>query len=676
MTPADVPAPDAPASDAAALLAPDGPVAKALAGFEARPEQQAMAHAVARALDAGKHLVVEAGTGVGKSFAYLVPALAWAAREDKRVAVATSTIALQEQLVGKDLPLLARCLPFPVTYTLVKGRGNYLCRRRLALATEPTGELFPEDEARRQLAELDAAAARGVESRQDLPFTPREDVWEAVRAESGNCLHRQCPHFSRCGYQRARAAAAEARLLVVNHHVLLADLALRRSGVSFLPAVDAVIVDEAHDLEDAAGDTLGARVTTRGVGQSLSRLWHEKRGTGLLARMPDPGLRDLVDTARRASRRFFERVRAVAGAPEGGAAVTPLPDPLQTDEGLAAAVRAIGEALEEAAPTVGRDLALEAAARAKGLVALSEAVRDAARGSDEGHAAWIEADPRGSAALLRAPIDVGEHLRKALYSTFRTVVLTSATLSVGRPPSFAYLRDRLGLRDADELALGSPFAYARQARLVVRADLPDPSRDAAAYDDALPAAILDAVRRTDGGAFVLFTSYESMRRAAAAVRADLLGDGLLVLVQGEDLPRTAMLERFRAENAVLFGVSSFWQGVDVPGEALRNVVIARLPFEVPTHPLQRARLARLERAGKSAFEALSLPQAALRLKQGFGRLIRRATDRGLVVILDPRIVTKPYGRALLGSLPECPVDVVTGADDEGGREALRDADAW
>jgi ATP-dependent DNA helicase DinG len=209
--------------------------------------------------------------------------------------------------------------------------------------------------------------------------------------------------------------------------------------------------------------------------------------------------------------------------------------------------------------------------------------------------------------------------------------------------------------DAEELSVGSPFDYPRRARVVVRTDLPDPARDPAAWEASLPEAVLDAVRRTKGGAFVLFTAYEAMRRTAQAVRGRLEGDGLLVLVQGEDLPRTAMLERFRAENAVLFGVSSFWQGVDVPGDALRNVVITRLPFDVPTHPLQRARHRRLEEAGRKPFEELSLPSAALRLKQGFGRLIRRATDRGVVFVLDPRIVTKRYGKTLLDSLPECPV---------------------
>jgi len=370
------------------------------------------------------------------------------------------------------------------------------------------------------------------------------------------------------------------------------------------------------------------------------------------------------------SEAFFERVSVAAGGAEAEATV-PLAAPLATDGGLADALGRLGEELEASKDGVDRDLALELSARARSCAAMAENVREAAGGPDDAHASWIESDTRGNAAVVRAPVDAGPHLRRALFDAYPTVVLTSATLAVGRPPSFSYTRERLGLEShesVDELALGSPFDFRRQARIVVRTDLPDPAREPRRYEDALPAAVLDAVRRTEGGAFVLFTAYGSMRRVVAAVRGELEADGLQVLVQGESLPRTAMLEGFRATDSVLFGVSSFWQGVDVPGDALRNVVIARLPFDVPTHPLAKAREARLRAAGKSPFEHLSLPHAALRLKQGFGRLIRRATDRGLVVILDPRVVTKRYGKALLDSLPPCPVDLesLDEAEEDGG----------
>ena len=614
-----------------------------------------MAEAVETALTTRRHLIVEAGTGVGKSFAYLVPALLWAARTGKRVAVATSTIALQEQLVERDLPTLAKALPFPVSFTLVKGRGNYLCLRRATAAALGSGDLFPDTERREEIARLVGWGAAGGRSRQELPFAPREDVWDAVRAESGNCLHAKCPHFEVCGYQAARRAAQSARLLVMNHHVLLADLAMRRSGSSFLPSVDAIVIDEAHDLEDTAAEALGARLSRRGLAQALGRLWSPRRHTGLLARHPDPALRELAEAAGVAGNAWFDGVRDLTGA-RAGVGVVEIEAPLPVSDALPEALDALASGLERGVQTApDRDASLELEARARGVRALSEGVAGLASGPADGVVAWAEVDARGNEAVVRSPIDVGPGLRQVLYAEYGTVVLTSATLSTGRPPSFAFARERLGLEDAEELSVGSPFDYPRRARLVVRTDLPDPARDPAAFEASLPEAVLEAVRRTNGGAFVLFTSYESMRKTGAAVRARFEGDGLLVLVQGEDLPRTAMLERFRAENAVLFGVSSFWQGVDVPGDALRNVVVARLPFDVPTHPLQKARHRRLEAQGRSAFEELSLPSAAIRLKQGFGRLIRRATDRGVVFVLDPRLVTKRYGRVLLESLPECPV---------------------
>jgi ATP-dependent DNA helicase DinG len=656
--------PSAPSRPVAELLGPEGPVAQALDGYEPRPQQVRMAEAVDAALRASRHLIVEAGTGVGKSFAYLVPALRWASETGGKVAVATSTIALQEQLVGKDLPALARALPFEVPFTLVKGRGNFVCRRRTHLALAQGTGLFPEEEAGAQLARIAAWADAGGRSLQDLPFAPRGDVWEAARAERGNCLHRACPFYDGCAYQAGRRRAHAAGLLVLNHHVLLADLALRRSGASFLPKVDAIVVDEAHDLEEAAAEHLGSRLTSRGVAHGLGRLWNERRKSGLLAAHPDRSLRDGVVEAREAARRFFDAITA-AVVRSGGETTAPLDGAFPAEDVLSGALSSLARAIEARLDAAsGPDPARELAARADALHALAEEVEDVVAPPAPGLVRWAEWGSGGEVEVRRAPVDVGPPLREALYDAFGTVVLTSATLSTGRPPSFAFVRERLGLADAEELSVGSPFDFARQARIVVRTDLPDPVRDAAAYEAALPEAVLDAVRRTKGGAFVLFTSTETMRRTAEAVRAHLTGDGLTVLVQGEELPRTAMLERFRAENAALFGVSSFWQGVDVPGAALRNVVIARLPFDVPTHPLQRARQARVEAAGQDPFVRLSLPGAAIRLKQGFGRLIRRATDRGIVVILDPRIASRRYGRLLLDALPECPVDLEPGVPGE------------
>ncbi len=644
-----------------ALLGPEGPVAHALStqaqGYEPRPEQVEMAGAVQRALSSGRHLVVEAGTGVGKSFAYLVPLLRWAARTDATVAVATSTIALQEQLVRKDLPMLAESLPFDVSYALVKGRGNYLCLRRLGQALGDKASLF--DEAT-DLEELEAIRDWSDTTRdgslQDLAFRPRGGVWDLVRAEQGNCKGRACRWFSRCHYQRSRQEAHKVRCLVLNHHVLMADLALRRSGGSFLPKIDALVVDEAHDLEDTAAEHLGLRFTSIGTAVLLGRLWSDRRRRGLLGRSSTAErLRRQVDDTRKVARRFFASLATWAeNASEGGTVA--LGDGFPVSDTLSPRLRQLADGLGHAASALGdEDLTLELSARARQLEAASDTLEGIVVPRD-GEVRWVSQGGRGSLSLSSAPIAVAPLLGGVLWNKHRTVVLTSATLATGRPPSFDFLRERIGLEEADELSVGSPFDFSRQARVVIRSDMPDPVSASAAYEAALPEAVLEAVRRTDGGAFVLFTGYGAMRRTAQAVRDELEEDGLEVLVQGEDLERPALLERFRHGASVLFGVSSFWQGVDVPGDALRHVVIARLPFEVPTHPLQRARADRLEREGRSAFAELSLPVAALKLKQGFGRLIRSTSDTGMVTILDPRIRTRNYGRYLLASLPDCPIE--------------------
>jgi ATP-dependent DNA helicase DinG len=446
----------------------------------------------------------------------------------------------------------------------------------------------------------------------------------------------------------------------LNHHVLVADLALQRSGGRFLPEVDAIVIDEAHDFEDVAAEHLGARASRTGLSILLGRLWSE-RGTGLLRLTKDEGLRKEVTAVRDAARGFFEDLQvwtehAVGGAVSGRA--VRYGDGVPVDDPLTPRLRRLVERLEAAAALAAtEDVALELKARARALEGTLLHMEALTGKTPPGDVRWVESSARGAVTLASAPVDVGARLRALLWEKTPTVVLTSATLAAGDPPSFAYLRTRLGIDRADEIVLGSPFDYGRQARVVVRSDLPDPTRDHGGYEEALPAAVLEAVRATRGGAFVLFTSVASMRAVAGALREPLEADGLQVLVQGEGMERPEMIARFKERDSALFGVSSFWQGVDVPGERLRHVVIARLPFEVPTHPLQEARAEAISQGGGNAFSEMSLPTAALRLKQGFGRLIRRATDSGTVTILDPRIVTKSYGRFLLGSLPECPVDV-------------------
>jgi ATP-dependent DNA helicase DinG len=622
-----------------------------------------MAAAVDRALVEGRHALLEAGTGVGKSYAYLVPLLRHAAEQDVTVAVATSTIALQEQLVRKDLPLLQRALPFDVSFTLVKGRGNYLCRRRLDLALDEeqgTPDLagLGTDEPVAQLRAI-AAWAGGAHdgSRQGLPFRARGDVWDRVRAESGNCLGRACRHYEGCAYQASRRAAHEARLLVLNHHVLMADLALRRSGATFLPDIGALVVDEAHDLEDTACRHLGARVSAGGVRQVLGRLWSGSRRRGLLG---DPALAELrrdVAELRTRARHLFERL-AEAIQPRSGGVRGLGPDEI-VEEDLSEGLLDLAGALDEVARSIqDPGKRLEVQARVRTLRDLSEGVQAIARGETAGQVRWIESSGGDQSALCQAPVDVAPALREVLFEAVPSVVLVSATLASGDPPSFGFVRDRLGVPQPQECRIGSPFDYATQVRMVVRGDLPDPGRDAQRFEDALPAAILEAVRRTDGGALVLFTSVRSLERAADRLAGPVGDAGWDLLVQGRDLERPALLEAFRETSGVLLGLASFWQGVDVPGHALRHVVITRLPFEVPTHPLQVARHRLAEERGGDAFRDVSLPLAALRLRQGFGRLIRRRDDRGMVTLLDPRLLTRRYGAFLLASLPPCEREIV------------------
>ena len=651
-----------PPSSLQRLLGPDGPLAALHPGgpeaYEHRPQQLVMAAAVERALSEGRHALVEAGTGVGKSYAYLVPLLRYAAEHGVTVAVATSTIALQEQLVRKDLPLLARALPFPVDFTLVKGRGNYLCRRRMDIALEDEEGALVTDEPLEQLRAIAAWADRVHDgSRQSLPFRPRGDVWERVRAESGNCLGRACEHYERCAWQASRRRAAEAKLLVLNHHVLLADLALRRAGHSFLPDLAALVIDEAHDLEDVACQHLGVRVGSAGVRQVLGRLWSGTRRKGLLGHPALAALKGDVGQLRAAARHRFAAWADYAGA--AGLRGLDVGDVL--DEELSEGFLDLASALDEAS----KDLAdlgrrLEVISRARSLRDLGEALRVVARGEMNGQVRWIEAGPGDSATLCQSPVDVAPALAEVLFEAVPSVVLTSATLASGDPPSFEIVRTRLGVPMPIEVCIGSPFDYRELVRLVVRADLPDPVREPRLFEESLPGAVLDALRRTDGGALVLFTSVRSLERTAQALEGDIADAGWALHVQGRDQERPQLLEAFRASGGVLFGLASFWQGVDVPGAALRHVVITRLPFEVPTHPLQVARHRLAEERGGDAFRDVSLPVAALRLRQGFGRLVRRRDDRGMVTLLDPRAVTRRYGAWLLAGLPPCEREVVRG----------------
>jgi ATP-dependent DNA helicase DinG len=684
------------------LLGPDGPVSRAHAGYEDRPTQRDMARAVARAYNEGGVAVVEAGTGTGKSIAYLIPAVLWALRNRERTIVSTNTINLQEQLVGKDLPFVRRALATPFRFALVKGRHNYVSIRRARLAAQTAPVLFDDDSRK----EIDAILQWTTESRdgslQDLPFQPSDEIWDEVVSDSDVCLRARCPHFDACFYQRARRDAGSADILVVNHHLLFSDAAVRRASdnwtaTAVLPAYRRVIMDEAHNLEEAATSHLGAHLTRRGVMRLLARL--DRKGRGLLGAVEyrlqrgehdllrddaleliDTVLRPGVERAREQAMDLFAQIERMCANAEDGVLR------LQEDfTGEPAWVDGPAPVLE------GLLLLLEQLAR--GMVRLRErimvddhwaasleeslvemqgvhgrlretvaALRIAFQPGNDPFplVRWLERRGAGrepNVAIRAAPVEPGAALREGLFDHIDTAILTSATLATR--DGFGFLRNRLGLTAGLRVAESthpSPFAFEEQAAVAIVTDMPAPEVHGR-LEEAIAVVTEDMARLSDGGLFLLFTSYRSMRGVARELRDRGAEGRWPMFVQGE-ASRIRLLERFVASGrGLLLGVSSFWEGVDVPGEPLRGLLIARLPFKVPSEPLTAARLEAIEAAGGNSFVEYMLPHAALRLKQGFGRLIRSRTDRGAVVILDRRASERGYGRYLLDALPPAPVHV-------------------
>ncbi|MEE2887167.1 MAG: helicase C-terminal domain-containing protein [Planctomycetota bacterium] len=633
------------------LLGPNGAIARRLDNFEERPEQLRLAQSVEDCLTEGTHLLAEAGTGIGKSFAYLLPAVLHASqhRGDGPVVISTRTIALQQQLELKDIPFLQAVLPVEWSAVTAVGRNNYLCLRRMELARRERGVLFPDPDREEQLQGIVAWSLETNEgTRMALPQPVDHVVWDEVKAEHGNCLHKACPHYERCHYQRSRRRLGSADVLIVNHSLYMADVALRMAGANYLPPHQVVIFDEAHHLERVATESLGLRVSRGSVEWHLRRLHPKNAKRSLLMQFGSAQAKALVASVRTLAGDFFHDLQQRL-------------DECQEETlalGSTTLDMGFADLLEELSDEVSRccveieDLSMrtEMQARASGITALAITVRNLCGPALHNIVRWIERG-RKHPELRSAPLDVSEALRSFVFSGERTAVLMSATMDAGAP-DFSWMRQRLGIDQAQTLRLGSPFEYDRQVELILEEALPDPAKDPEEFARESHERILTHLLDNRGRALVLCTSWRYLHKLVDRVRSDLEYEGIELLVQGEQ-PNPELLRRKREiPMSVLIGTDSMWEGIDVPGDALTMLIITRFPFAQPGHPLAEARIRRIEAEGGSGFRDLALPEAILKFRQGFGRLVRSSRDRGKVVVLDPRVRTKRYGKDFLEALPK------------------------
>ncbi len=646
-----------------AIFSENGLLSK-IQGFEYRSEQQEMSLRVARALASGTHVAIESGTGVGKSLAYLIPAVLHATQQRRRALLSTHTINLQEQLVYKDIPLVQKLLPVEFSAALLKGRQNYCCGTRLERALASAKGLFTSSEIQEleRIREWSRITKDG--SLSDFGQQPDSAIWAQVCSERHVCTRKICGKNPYCFYQNARSRALSADILVLNHTLFFTLL----GGIDededddvtegYLFPGDFAIFDEAHTIESVASRHVGIDVSQYALRTTLHRLYNHRSKKGLFQLLRHaPGVREVSDLLPKTDAFFdavaaqcsFHRDREFRVRSPGMVAPEPVADGLSR---LCTTITTLASKCEDSL------IKAELQDTCRRLKQQRGALLDFIRQNFPGYVYWVERTGKRESfcTLSAAPIDLSAALGRLLFRPNTPCILTSATLSVGSS-ELDYFLQRLGAVQLSTHQIGSPFDYERQMKIFLVRKMPDP-RDAN-YETALERWIAHFTEESQGRAFVLFTSYQTLKALADRMEPFFKKKGWLLLVQGGALPRLKMLQEFKKGlPAVLFGTDSFWSGVDVAGEALSNVIITRLPFASPNHPLTEAKLEAIEAAGGDAFRNYSLPEAILKLRQGVGRLIRTKSDRGMVVLLDSRVLTKPYGRAFLAALPKCPVEII------------------
>ncbi len=637
--------------------------------YEPRPQQVQMALAVAEAIDDCESLCVEAPTGIGKTFAYLVPAYFRAKLTGRPVIISTHTISLQDQILSKDIPLLENFLDEPIKAEVAKGRSNYICLRKLNQIADMDQTLLDLDNYEQDISRIlkwtDKANCSGDYAELDKPVS--QLFWNSICCERGNCLNNQCVFFGSCYLQNARRRVAKAQIICANHAFFFAAMAMddkieaqnnprQKERERLLPEPVAVIIDEGHTLEDAAANHLGLKADTITIKKLLNRLYSEERKTGLLSHIDFEDKRELVITARRQATLFFNALINWLEPQQKNPLRYTVPNHIEnylyTSFGkLASELDKLAEKLEDL------ELKTETKCLIEAIEEQNYALNTFFAMSLTNYVYWFEifGKDKDEISFNCVPVDIAPILQQRLFMK-PPVIVTSATLAVNN--DIRYFQEKIGATQARALILDTPFDFKAQVQAHIARNMPDP-QSLDAFLDHAEVHLKHFLTLTEGRTFVLFTSYRMMNQLAARLEEFFLQEKLVLIQQGDGLPTLKMIEKFKTtERAVIFGTASFWTGVDVPGDALSSVIIMRLPFANPDHPLERARAEKTQNAGKNAFFDYTVPEAVLKFRQGFGRLIRTKEDKGIVVILDSRILFKRYGKTFLNSIPECPVTFI------------------